>query len=827
MSIILPCRPRHLLSPLAFALLIACSSAPEEKLPIFEQQQAALVRAENCTDLLQRIQADQIAKLNHYADDYLAQYRQFLKGELPVAGTSGVAGAIGEPSIGQDSGSIPSFGSAGTSGSTTNETGGSAGTSGESSGSTTGGTGGTASTSGSGGSASAGNSSGAVPDTDPSAPNTGNYTGTNTQVKSVDEADIIKTDGHRIFAVRGSSFYEIDADPVAQFGETNRVMIEGFASEIFIHENHAIVYSAISSGASPFPTLNNSQTQNDYYSCGPSITKITVFDISTAGAPKEVISRYFEGDYLSSRRSDDIVRTVIRSNIGSQNYNPSIEMSDIFGNPLSEEDIKSQLDTWRKTNEQAILKTTLSDWLPRTGTSINGQFSLDSDQCENYYSPNSGSVSSGLNTLVTINLKTANSSWDRLNILGYAGQLYASDNTFLLAQEHYSGFNYSNGEETAVHQFSLDNTTGSTHYDASGKLPGHLPSQLGLHEKDGVIFAAASHFQDSSTNIYSLKQSKNELKVLSETPSIAPGERVTAVRFIGDKAYVVTYLFTDPLFVVDLKDPQDLKILGELKIPGFSEYVHPLADGQLLTVGRADDVGDESAIQIFDVSDPTQPTLVQKLVLADSQSLPVASDYRAFNFDDERSLLLLPIQSYYNPGTDRLGLFKIDAKTGIASLGQVTHQNNESCYGAVDNLCSSPIKRGFFIDDHIIAMSQRLISSSPLSTPNEISTAAALFGDDPDYNYYAYGCYDTPGWAIETPGIGGTGGWFTDAGIAGDTFGIGGWTGGGGATGAGAASSGVGGASTAGIGGASTAGIGGASTAGISSSGVGGAAGSN
>ena len=716
MSIILPCRPRHLLCPLALALLVACSSTPEKPIPVFEQQQAALVRAENCTNLLQRIQADQIVKLGVFVDEYLNQYRLSLKGEGHIPGyySGGYAGALGGTSAGSGQGN-PSSGAAGSS---------SAGSS----------------------------SSGSVPA--PNAgdmnANSGKFTGTNTQVESVDEADLIKSDGHRIFAVRANNFYEIDADPVANLGEPNRIQIEGFAKELFIHGKHAIVYSTINNTQSPFEPPSESSRRD--YSCESLVTKITVFDISTAGAPKELIARYFEGNYLSARRSDDIIRTVVRSNVGAISYHPAIKFTDIFGNDLPVDDIEIQLNAWQKGNEQAILKTTLSDWIPRTGTSINGQFSLDSDQCESYYSPNSGSVSSGLNTLVTINLKTIDSSWDRLNILGYAGQLYASDNTFLLAQEHYSRPNDSYERETAVHQFSLNNTTGSTHYDASGTIYGHLPSQLGLHEKDGVIFAAARHFQDSSTNIYSLKQSKNELKVLSETPSIAPGERITAVRFIGDKAYVVTYLNTDPLFVVDLKDPQDLKILGELKIPGFSEYVHPLADGQLLTVGRANDFDDKSAIQIFDTSEPTKPKLIHKLTLQNSSPLLAGNDYRAFNFDKERSLLLLPIHNYYGAYKDRLELFKIDVEAGITQLGYLSHSTKAYCYNTT---CSNPIKRGFFIDNHIIAMSQRLISSSPISSPSDISSVVELSGGDPEGEYQ---CNSSPDYIWELGDAGFDGG---------------------------------------------------------------------
>ena len=178
-------------------------------------------------------------------------------------------------------------------------------------------------------------------------------------------------------------------------------------------------------------------------------------------------------------------------------------------------------------------------------------------------------------------------------------------------------------DSTHVHKFDISSLQAG--YKGSGVVDGLILNTFSVDEYKGYLRVAttvteveeekagdfSSVTRDTVNKVSILKSVNNSLELLSETPNLARGERIYSVRFMGDKAYVVTFKQVDPLFSIDLADPTKPKITGELKIPGFSSYMHPVADGYLLTIGR--DVNSSTArvrglkLSVFDVSDMKEP----------------------------------------------------------------------------------------------------------------------------------------------------------------------------------------------------------------------------
>src|SRR5690606_30444368 len=190
---------------------------------------------------------------------------------------------------------------------------------------------------------------------------------------------------------------------------------------------------------------------------------------------------------------------------------------------------------------------------------------------------------------------------------------------------------------------------------------------------------------------------------------------------IDDKAYVVTFRSVDPLFVIDLADPAAPTVLGEVKIPGFSTYMHPLDATHLLTIGRAGDGSEGMQLQIFDVSDPTDPRQVQSFVVAGGYSA-AEYDHKAFVFDPVSSLLAVPVEQYDTSFSSTLRLFHVSVDEGFTARGVIDHSGlfdgcivMEGDYSYYGCSYSASMRRGLFIDEYVYAVSYGGITVHPLA----------------------------------------------------------------------------------------------------------------
>jgi hypothetical protein len=569
---------------------------------------------------------------------------------------------------------------------------------------------------------------------------------TNRQVADVDEADIVKVgdEGRKLYVIRGNGFYEFDSWPAQETSKVADLKIEGGAMEMFVEGDRAVVFS----NACGIEALDDGDLCQGYggapeladydgaYCCGRSFVKITVIDLS-GDMPEAVREIYVDGWYTSSRRHDNIVRTVVQSNMqrpGTVPYLYEIVYNgEVYPETREAEVFLARL--WAVKAKEAIAATTLEQWVPVWGERVDGKIQEQPVQCADFYSPAPGLTNYGLTQIVGIDI-----SDDRptqiTSILGQATQVYANARALILAQPDWTWFERgTNSDRTAVHRFAVSSEAQRTPYQGSGFVQGIVNDQFSMDERDGILriattrtrwsdrsddmFAPDVWIPPTTDNLVSTMGLKgNALELLGSTPPLAEGERIFSARFLGDLGYIVTFRQVDPLFAIDLSNPESPKVLGELKIPGFSDYMHPLGDSHLLTIGRDIDETTQrdngTALQIFDVSDPVHPRLAHKKLVGDGYS-EANHNHKAFNFYADKGLLAFPFVSYQSDFSSTLELWDVSADVGFNRRGAVDHSDLvlDDCGGvpyAVEDFyyyCGyqPQITRGVFIDEFVYSIS--------------------------------------------------------------------------------------------------------------------------
>jgi uncharacterized secreted protein with C-terminal beta-propeller domain len=596
------------------------------------------------------------------------------------------------------------------------------------------------------------------------------FSDTNRQVADVDEADIVKVgdEGRKLYVIRGNGFHDFDSWPASQTSKVADLEIEGGAMEMFVAGDRAVVFSSVYnvealddgdlcqgySYGGPEPGL--ADIDGSYY-CGRSFVKITIIDLS-GDSPEVVREIYVDGWYTSSRRHDNIVRAVVQSSMQRPGTVPNL-YEIVYNGAAYPESRDAEIllaYVWAAEAKQAILATTLDDWLPVWGERIDGEIQPQPVQCSDFYSPEPGLTNYGLTQIVGINM--ANDDPTRItSILGQASQVYSNGEAMVLTQPDWTYFERGvNSDRTAVHRFAVSFEEQRTPYQGSGFVQGVVNDQFSIDERAGIIRIATTRttWQDRTDDmlapdvwippttdnlVSTLRLNGDALELVGSTPPLAEGERIFSARFLGDLGYIVTFRQVDPLFAIDLSNPEKPIVLGELKIPGFSDYMHPLGDNHLLTIGR--DVDEETqwdngtALQIFDVSDPAKPKLAHKALVGEGFS-EANHNHKAFNFYADKGLLAFPFVSYEGNFSSTLELWDVNAKSGFNRRGAVDHSDLvlNDCGGipyAVDefyyNCGYDPqITRGVFIDEFIYSISYggvRVHDVDNLTTP----VATALY----------------------------------------------------------------------------------------------------
>lgn len=557
------------------------------------------------------------------------------------------------------------------------------------------------------------------------------HTDTNVQVEGVDEADFVETNGESIFLLHGDDLFVLDSWPPESSAVTHVVDIEGTTRGLFLADGKAVVISETYDAAAPVGEDGGGATTGDslYPGYGTTRTKVTVLDVA-AGEPSVTSERWLEGSYVSARRHGSVVRVLVSSYSRLGESSPPWLYFD-SGVAYGEESAYRSIDAWRTAELARIEAATIDDVLPRSERRDGDSVVRVPEDCTSFYLPPPGVASSGMLRVATVDAEDA-SVFGSTVIVGRADTVYANAEHLVVAQNDYrfSRFGGIAAQEVALHVFALEGT--DTTYRTSGKVRGSVSGQFALDMQEDVLRLALTEDRvvgEPSTDpfvgfvpttpvtaVSTVRVSDEALVALDRTEDLAPGERMQSVRFIGDRAYVVTFLRTDPLFVIDVSKPNELEVLAELIIPGFSEYVHPLAPGYLLTIGREvnPDTGwDEGlALSIFDVRADDDPILLDRLVVQGHSN--AEWDHHDFIFDDAHGVLAIPLYDYTSTFETELALFDVSIADGVSARGRIPHTQfftaceppaDEPWWGYYSCGYSPAVRRGLFIDDYVYSIS--------------------------------------------------------------------------------------------------------------------------
>ncbi len=584
---------------------------------------------------------------------------------------------------------------------------------------------------------------------------------TNNQVAGVDEADFLKTDEDGfLYVLSGDSLHVVEAWPAADADRVGAIAIEGTPKKLFVRGNRALVYSSLEV---PQQVDEYGNSYDDYgygyggectygYDCQFSgdghPTKLTVLDLSDRTSPRVVRELRSNGSLLAARRVDDVVHTVVTLT------GPRFQLDWDSGVQCDGDDAPDAgeiIDGYTELllrNRKIIEETPLAAVLPALSDSAT-EAGDELASCPSFYR---GRVTSGsgFTTLISLAM-SADAAPSASTVVSEPGAVYASaDSLYMAVPENqsasygwYDGYD-ATPELSVVHRFALE-ADGTSSYQASGAVKGRVLNQFAMDEHEGHLRIATTTGRAPDENAHStltvLEQRGVDLAAAGVVDRIAPTEDIRSVRFAGDRGFVVTFKKTDPLFVFDLAEPTNPRILSELKVPGFSTYMHMMDDTHLLTIGfDADDHGDFAyfdgvMLQIFDVADPTAPLLAHKEVIGTRGSSSEAlTNHLAFNYFAPKDLLAIPMTiceggddgSYGDELTfSGLMVYDVTVENGFALRGKLAFPSAEPVedpYGDGDQGCSSwwsdassVVKRSVVMDDFVYGITETRILVSSLA----------------------------------------------------------------------------------------------------------------
>ncbi|MFQ5807519.1 MAG: beta-propeller domain-containing protein [Phycisphaerae bacterium] len=543
------------------------------------------------------------------------------------------------------------------------------------------------------------------------------FTTTNIQEVGVDESDVVKSDGTYFYIARGESLRVVRAAPASELAEVGRLDLDVHVSEMYLYGSKLILlaqrYEAYGGGwgrpeIAIWPP----------YFVGSDLIVVEL-DVSDPAAPTVARQIELDGSLVDSRLTNG--RLILVLTIAPElPANPT---------PL------------------AIGRMTLDDVMPKVRARETERDMVPWENCLYPESPDGYF----LTAVVTLDADDVEQIVHSVAVMANAGTIYASREALYTSDAEYDPDN-NYREMTAIHKFAFDEN-GAAQYVASGSVPGRLLNQFSLGEYEGHLrvathvtnlrffgfFAgpdvAVSSAQDIAppaefNAIYVLGEAGGELEVTGWIENIAPGETLHSARFLGDHGFLVTFRKVDPLFVLDLRDPTDPQVVGELKVPGFSDYLHPLDDTHLIGVGKATLPTDEGfdwfqgvQISLFDVSDWSNPTAVQQITLGGRGSeSEVDYTHKAFTFLPQENLLAIPMTlttesgipwDYGEPIFGGVVAFRVDKTSGFTELGRledVSWRNGDYYYGYYDGW-----RRAAFIGDVLYAITPDGVRTAPIS----------------------------------------------------------------------------------------------------------------
>ena len=553
------------------------------------------------------------------------------------------------------------------------------------------------------------------------------YSTTNIQVENVDEADITKTDGDYIYSLSENNVIITDVRIPEDIKMASKISSYGSAPEdLILYQNKLVVISA--------STSSSSYRRN---------TVVEVFDITNKEKPVKVKSYTLYEPYYTSRCIDNNLYVISSGNLRKEDNKIARYYTEgSVQKEIALDKIKYLKDI--KTNKQTLISNIDLDNID-ADVNVNS-YLIDISNC--YVSENG------------IYLLNEDYNYDSdippiSTLFSFAGAF----GPFLY--EEYNNSSTSSSYKTEIYKFDILDD-GSIKYASKAKVNGQTINQYSLDEYNGNLRVALYDNNGSRVVVFD-----NKLNKIGESANVAKGEKMYSSRFIGNKLYFVTFKNMDPLFVVDLSEPTSPKVLGELKIPGYSTYLHPYDENHLIGIGmqteeniRRDSSGKVISsgaritgmkMALFDISNVSSPIEISNIIIGDSRTTSaILTNPKALLFSKEKELIAIPvnncsddfeiaysdstssvISSYTNNNKSYLSegylVYKINLENGFNLKGLITHDNAKTSYYYNTN---SRLLRGLYIDDNLFTVSETAVKVNKLDDLKQISELKIINKED-------------------------------------------------------------------------------------------------
>ena len=435
-------------------------------------------------------------------------------------------------------------------------------------------------------------------------------TGTNLQEQGVDEPDVAKVAGDLLVSVGTGGLHVVRTGPAPELLATLALPdVASYGSELLLVGDRALVVEQGYAGL-PAPARRGPATLSLPVA---STTTLHLADLGDPAAPRWLERWQVDGSYVSARLVDGTVRLVTRSS-------PTTTAAEL----------------------------TIEGVLPQTQHrgAWDGVRSGPAVGCADV-SSSPGAGGGALVLVTTLRPAEGLAPVDSDAVAVDGDLVHASADRLVVATSRWGTGALGRPEQVGTELHAFDTTRPDrTTYVGSGSVAGSVPGRWALSWHEGALRVTSTRWEGVSTSSLSVLQERDgALRQVGRLDGLGPDEQVQAVRYLGDVGVVVTFRLTDPLYVLDLADHARPALLGELAVPGFSTYLHPLGDGQLLGVGMEADAatGQTTGMQasVFDLRDLARPVQVSRLQLGDASS-DALGDSRAFGYDPARRLAVLP-----------------------------------------------------------------------------------------------------------------------------------------------------------------------------------------
>ena len=503
------------------------------------------------------------------------------------------------------------------------------------------------------------------------------YSTTNVQVENVDEADIVKTDGKYIYYVSNGKIYIVKANDltIASKIEIKSENERFYPIEIYINQNKLIVLG----NSYNYEKETTSNKIGDIFEDVARVNtnnmaKAIVYDISNKEDIKQTRIVALDGNYTQSRMIGDNIYFISNK---IPNYYKNIEDDNIL--PIYK-------DTAIDENTKKI---ECSDIVYFDGT-----------ESYNYMLV----AGFNINNNNPVNTET---------FFGAGSTVYASENNLYIAQSYWS-----DDHKNTIYKFNLKDS--QIKLKCKGEVKGYLNNQFSIDEYEGNLrIATTSGYDENSNNqLYILDENLNQI---GKIDNLAKGEKIYSVRFIGKVGYIVTFKQIDPLFVIDLSNPTKPIVKGQLKIPGYSSYLHPYDETHIIGIGyntKSNGYGgitnDNMKMSMFDVSDLQNPKEMFNVNIGDKYTYSqITSNHKALFYNKDKQIIGFPV-TYSNKNNkyiNSLVLFKIDLEKGFEKYGEIKQDINYK----------TDIDRAIYIGDKLYTLSNLQITQYDFNTINKIN----------------------------------------------------------------------------------------------------------